>query len=150
MTWFLVMASILSQPEVLDRGPVFDRLTALDTIERVSGALGSFRALTELILEEAGLYGVDGITETTPYVRIHPSVLEGIGYTWWEEQNIGFTNWPIYIRGTIETQQLRILELERRVAELEGADAAVLEECDEIIRIQAAIVDACTDPGWAD
>ncbi len=131
-------------------GILFERSQGLQAMDSIEGALASFRALTEGILEEAGLSTVGDISETTPYVSIHPSLLESVGHTWWEEQNIGFANWPRCLRGVIESQQLRILELERRVAELEGAGSGVLADLDSGIEEQSAVVESIAGEGWVD
>ncbi len=119
----------------------FDRDTALQMLGSIENSLASFRDLTSAILDAAGLDHMGQIVETTPYVSIHPSLLASVGNTWWEEQNIGFVNWPNYLRGFIEAQQLRILVLERRVAVLEGEGAAVIETLDRGIEAQAAVVE---------
>lgn len=129
--------------------PGFDRVEALGYLETLAGALEDFRVLTSAVLEASGAsswesLGVGGSVE------VDRLTLSGIGSTDWEMQYLGFPNLVRYLRGTIEAQQLEILALRLRVAELEGAPEARLDSLGDLISQQEGLVAELSETGWAD
>jgi len=124
----------------------FDPEEARMRLAQVEEALQSFTALTEIVLGGQMLTAHGRLEPVT----VDPSVLLGLAYTYWEDQYIGFPNFVRFIRGTVESQALEILELRIRVLELEGAPpgdiAALVEEADA----QRVVVEGLSSSGWMD
>lgn len=128
----------------------FDVETAMYRLDQVSEALESFTVLTGILMDEAGAVYPGDIPEGAPPVEIDPALFAGIGNMEWDMQHIGFHNWVRYVRATLETQRMRIMELELRIAGLEGADAVDLDSMADALRGQAALVEEYSAAGWGD
>lgn len=119
---------------------------ARERLVQVGEALESFTALTELLLDGAPLTATGAMSPVT----FDPAALRAIGYTYWEEQHIGFPNFVHCIGGTLEAQALEILELRIRVMELEGAGDAEIGPLLEEAEAQRALVEELSGSGWVD
>ncbi|NLP05921.1 hypothetical protein GX411_08225 [Candidatus Fermentibacteria bacterium] len=128
----------------------FDPETAVCRLDQIAEALESFTALTGILMEEAGALYPGDIPGGAGPVSIDPALFAGIGNMEWDMQHIGFHNWVRYVRATLEFQRMRIMELELRVAELEGAGRAERDSMAEALSRQAALVEEYTSTGWGD
>lgn len=128
----------------------FDMDTAAYRLDQVAEALESFTVLTGILMEEAGALYPSDIPEGAGPVSIDPALFAGIGYMEWDMQHLGFRNWVRYVRATLEYQRMRIMELEFRVAELEGASPSELDAMAEALSRQAALVEEYSTTGWGD
>jgi len=124
----------------------FDPEEARMRLTQVEEALSAFTALTEIVLDGQTLTATGRMEPVT----VDPAVLRDLGYTYWEEQYLGFPNFVRYLRGTLEGQALEILELRIRVLELEGGSAAEIAELTGQADAQRAVVEALSESGWAD
>lgn len=148
MLWMPIALALLgSKPGGSPYAAVeFDLEEARMRLTQVEEALSSFTVLTEIVLDGEPLSASGRMDPVT----IDPAVLRDLGYTYWEDQYIGFPNYVRFIRGTIESQALEILELRIRVLELEGGSpeeiAALVAEADA----QHGIVEGLSSSGWLD
>lgn len=74
---------------------VYNYITALEHLDSIKSSLNSYTEMTELA---------------------DSKLKDKVGNTSWEIQNIGFPNWTNYIQGTLLKQNLKIAELERKLA----------------------------------
>jgi hypothetical protein len=143
---------VLLTAAVPGKGPAvsgFDRIEALEYLDTLAGVLEDFRDLTSTVIEAAGASSWEGLGAGGS-VDVDRRTLAGIGNTDWEMQNLGFPNLVRYLRGTIEAQQLEILTLRLRVAELEGAPETRLDSIGDLISNQAGVLEMLSATGWAD